>query len=180
MPKILMAAFSAAIFCVSVQAQETSEISSTIADISENTENSADSVSNSENSGSDLFGDLGDLFDNAKDSEETVVTDKQESGSDTTFSLASLSIPLKMSGDISAELGAAAINSDGETSGSAYFDLVNYLYFTTRPDKYMAVKGSLTLKTRTSIFIFTSFILTTSWLTKSISQLEKRRLYGEI
>ena len=138
MPKILMAAFLAAIFCVSVQAQET-------ADISDNTEISSDSLSNSdsENSGSDLFGDLGDLFDNASDSEETVVTDRQESGSDTTFSLASLSIPLKMSGDISAELGAAAINSDGETSGSAYFDLVNYLYFTTRPDKYMAVKGSL-------------------------------------
>ncbi len=142
MPKILMAAFLAAIFCVSVQAQETSDIT---ADISDNTEISSDSLSNSdsETSGSDLFGDIGDLFDNASDSEETVVTDKQESGSDTTFSLASLSIPLKMSGDISAELGAAAINSDGETSGSAYFDLVNYLYFTTRPDKYMAVKGSL-------------------------------------
>lgn len=149
MPKILMAAFAAAIFCVSVQAQENSGTSDITADISTdasvNTENSSDSLSgsDSENSGSDLFGDIGDLFDNASDSDETVVTDKQESGSDTTFSLASLSIPLKMSGDISAELGVAAINSDGETSGSAYFDLVNYLYFTTRPDKYMAVKGSL-------------------------------------
>ncbi len=134
MPKILMAAVTAAIFCVSVSAQETSEISSE----NENGETSEDTFSDSEDSS--LFD---NMFENASDSEEPVVTDKAESGSDTTFSLASLSIPLKMSGDITAELGAAATNSDGETGGSAYFDLVNYLYFTTRPDKYMAVKGSL-------------------------------------
>lgn len=84
-----------------------------------------------------------DLFENAEDSEEAVKSEIKTAGVDTTLNIASLSIPLKVSGKLNTEFGGAYINDDGENSGSAYFDLVNYIYFTTRPDKYMALKGSI-------------------------------------
>lgn len=141
-----MAALLAAIFCVPVFSDENSldmleeEIDS---NSGEEFSDSAENSSLNSDSSFDFSGEFGDLFENAEDTDEPVVSEKEESGTDTTFNLASLAIPLKMSGDLSAELGAAVINDDGESSGTAYFDLVNYLYFTTRPDKYMAVKGSL-------------------------------------
>lgn len=134
----------AAVLCVPFFSQESSldefeeEIDSNSSDVS--------SVSSSDDTSSGSFefsDDFSDLFNDAEDTDEAVVTETESSGTDTTFSVASLAIPLKMSGDLSAELGAAVINEEGESSGTAYFDLVNYLYFTTRPDKYMAVKGSL-------------------------------------
>lgn len=84
-----------------------------------------------------------DLFSDAEDTETPVVTEEVDTPTDTMFNLASLSIPLKMSGDVTAEIGAAYICEDGTNKGSGYFDLKNYLYFTTRPDKYMALKGAL-------------------------------------
>lgn len=120
-----LASLTAAFFCAPLFSQE----------LQEEGENTS--------SFSDFPADFDDLFSGAEDTDETVVKETKSSGTDTTFNIASLSIPLKMSGDLEAELGAAYINDDGSTSGTAYFDLVNYLYFTTRPDKYMAVKGSL-------------------------------------
>lgn len=99
-----------------------------------------------ENSNEDLFsenlGDINSLFDDAEDAEKPVINNDKNSDDKTVFNIGSLSIPLKMSGDISAEIGAAYINEDYSSDYSAYFDFYNYLYFTARPDKYMAVKGS--------------------------------------
>lgn len=134
----------AAVLCVPFFSQESSldefeeEIDSNSSDVS--------SDSSSDDTSSDSFefsDDFSDLFNDAEDTDEAVVTETESSGTDTTFNVASLKIPLKMSGDLSAELGGAVINEDGATSGTAYFDLLNYLFFTARPDKYMAVKGSL-------------------------------------
>lgn len=142
-----MAALFAAIFFIPVFSEESSldvlenELDSEAGGFSPFDGNS-DSESDS-GSSFDFSGDFGDLFSGADDTDEAVVTETESSGTDTTFNIASLSIPLKMSGDIEAELGAALINEDGETSGTGYFDLLNYLFFTARPDKYMAVKGSL-------------------------------------
>lgn len=142
-----MAALLAAIFFTPVFSEESSldvlesELDSEAGDVSSSYKNS-DSESGSDSS-FDFSGDFGDLFSGAEDTDEAVVTETESSGTDSTFNIASLSIPLKMSGDLEAELGAALINEDGATSGTGYFDLLNYLFFTTRPDKYMAVKGSL-------------------------------------
>lgn len=84
--------------------------------------------------------DFDDLFSDAEDVGEAVVSDDVDSPTSLSF----LTIPLKMSGYLDTEVGAAAINSETDNNSfSVYFDLVNYLYFTTRPDKYMAIKGSL-------------------------------------
>lgn len=91
---------------------------------------------------SESLGDIGNLFENAEDSEDPIVKNDENSGDNTLFNIGALSIPLKMSGNLSAEIGAAYINEDYSSDYSAYFDFYNYLYFTARPDKYMAVKGS--------------------------------------
>lgn len=104
----------------------------------------SDSEDSESSSTEDFFDDssLGDLFNSAEDSDNPIVTGQNDSGSDTTLNIASLSIPLKMSGDMSAEIGGAYINDNKDSDFSAYFDFYNYLYFTARPDKYMAIKGS--------------------------------------
>lgn len=141
-----MAALLAAIFFIPVFSEESSldalenELDSESSGVSSVSDENSDSESDSS---FDFSDDFGDLFSGAEDTDEAVVTETESSGTDTTFNIASLSIPLKMSGDLDAELGAALINEDGETSGTGYFDLLNYLFFTARPDKYMAVKGSL-------------------------------------
>lgn len=143
-----MAAIIAAIFCFYSYPEDAmtelfSDDDSSNDEFTFSDESSGGTDSLSDNAYSELSSDFDDLFSNAEDTENAVVTESEGSGTDTTFSLASLAIPLTMSGDLSAELGAAYINTDGSSSGTGYFDLVNYLYFTTRPDKYMAVKGSL-------------------------------------
>lgn len=132
LPKcFFMAAFLAAIFCFQSFAQASADESGT--DSSEN--ENEDSLLGS-------FDDLGSLFDDAEDTSEPVVTETKSGSGETVFNIGELSIPLKMSGDISAEIGAAYINEDKSSDYSAYFDFYNYLYFSARPDKYMAVKGS--------------------------------------
>lgn len=83
---------------------------------------------------------LQELFLYAEDSDEAIVSEEDDSSS---ISISSLTLPLKMSGSLSAELGGAYIRNDYINSASGYFDLKNYLYFNTRPDKYMAIKGAL-------------------------------------
>lgn len=84
---------------------------------------------------------IDDLFSEESDLEEPVTTSESSDGSSTSISF--LSIPLEMKGSLAAEVGAALLWEDHFPSGTAYFDLTNYLNFITRPDKYIALKGSL-------------------------------------
>ncbi len=95
----------------------------------------------SDSLGIDEIEEIDDLFNSESDLEEPVVTPQE--GTDSSTSITFLSIPLKMSGSLSAEVGAALLWQDDFPSGTAYFDLENYLHFITRPDKYIALKGSL-------------------------------------
>lgn len=121
-----MAVSITAIFCVSAFSQE-----------SEN----SDSAESSESDDFSETEDIDDFFNSAEDSETPVITEQTDGNEGSIFNFSS--IPLKMTGDISAEIGLGYINDNFDSSGTGYFDLVNYLYFTTRPDEYMAVKGAL-------------------------------------
>lgn len=118
-----MAVSITAIFCVSAFSQE------------------SDTAESSETDAFPEDVDIDDIFNNSEDSETPVITEQTDDKEGSIFNFSS--IPLKMTGDISAEIGLGYINDNFDSSGTGYFDLVNYLYFTTRPDKYMAVKGAL-------------------------------------
>ena len=127
-----MAAVFAAIFVFALDAQSD-------ADSGEDASGDDGGSLNIEDLGS--IDELDDLFSSESDVEEAVVTSQE--GTDDSTSITFLSIPLKMSGSLSAEVGAALLWQEDFPSGTAYFDLENYLHFITRPDKYIALKGSL-------------------------------------
>lgn len=113
-------------FAMNLVAQDSSDVAEENSD-SDDSENLFDSS-------------FDELFNDAEDASETVIAESDEDNS--SLNLANLSIPLKMTGDLGAEIGGAYINTNGSSDFSAYFDFYNYLYFTARPDKYMAIKGS--------------------------------------
>ncbi|MBQ0052080.1 MAG: hypothetical protein KBT11_08470 [Treponema sp.] len=85
---------------------------------------------------------LDDLFSDASDVDEAVITEKEKSANDFTLNVGSLKLPFEFSGDLKAEVGGAYIWSDGNNDTKVYFDLQNKINFATRPDKYLALKGS--------------------------------------
>lgn len=83
------------------------------------------------------------IFSNAEDAENPVVTEETENTETYNVSIGTLKIPLEVTGSLAAEFGFAYINEDHSNDGSIYFDFDNAIYFTTRPDKYLALKGTL-------------------------------------
>lgn len=82
------------------------------------------------------------LFEDAADVGEPVVTEAVTAGTDYNVQLGTLSLPIQVEGKLSAELGGGYVH-DAVSDATFYFDFKNYLYFTTRPDKYLALKGVL-------------------------------------
>ena len=87
--------------------------------------------------------DFDSLFENAEDVEEAVVTEEVKAGTDYDLKLGSLKLPIEVSGALDSEFGGAFVREDGDNDATLYFDFKNYIYFTTRPDKYLALKGVL-------------------------------------
>ena len=87
--------------------------------------------------------DFDSLFSDAEDVEEPVITDDVKAGTDYNVQLGSVKFPLELSGNLDAEFGGAYVYEDYSHDGNVYFDFKNYIYFTTRPDKYLALKGVL-------------------------------------
>lgn len=87
--------------------------------------------------------DFGSLFENAEDVSEAVVTEEPKDTTNYDFSVASLKFPFQLSGKFTTEGGAAYIIKGNEGDFSPYFDFKNYIYFITRPDKYLALKGTI-------------------------------------
>lgn len=85
--------------------------------------------------------DIDSLFDDAEDKEEPVITEEVKAGTDYNVQLGSIKIPIEVSGKMNAEFGGAYIRESGLNDATVYFDFKNYIYFTTRPDKYLALKG---------------------------------------
>lgn len=86
---------------------------------------------------------IASMFDTAEDYEEPVVTEEVNAGTNYDVSIGTLKFPIEVSGKMTAELGLAYIWKDSEKDGSAYFDFKNYINFVTRPDKYLALKGTV-------------------------------------
>ena len=87
--------------------------------------------------------DFDSLFENAEDVEEAVVTEEVKAGTDYDLKLGTINLPIEVSGYLNTEFGSAFVREDGDNDMSLYFDFKNYIYFTTRPDKYLALKGVL-------------------------------------
>ena len=86
---------------------------------------------------------MDDLFSDAEDSDSPVVTEEPNTGTNYNIQLGSLKFPIEVSGQLNAELGGAFIREDGVNDASFYFNFKNYIYFITRPDKYLALRGTL-------------------------------------
>lgn len=89
------------------------------------------------------FDDFDSLFDNAEDTDEAVVTDEVKAGTDYNVQIGSIKFPIEVSGYLNTEFGGAYVRESMSNDATFYFDFKNYLYFTTRPDKYLALKGVL-------------------------------------
>ncbi|MCR5124896.1 MAG: hypothetical protein K6B43_06860 [Treponema sp.] len=133
--KSVLAALAAAIFVLPANADDSSPDDSLIPA----SEEQVSEVQTSEND--DISDDIDGLFGEDNDVEGAVTSDSDSASGGTSFSF--LSIPLEMRGELETEVGAAIKWDDHYPNGSAYFNLENYLHFLTRPDKYMALKGSL-------------------------------------
>ena len=106
---------------------------------SDNSENTAVLIEVADDSDDDLD----DLFSDAEDSEKPVVTEEPNAGTNYNIQLGSLKFPIEVSGQLNTELGGAYIREDGIDDASFLFDFKNYIYFITRPDKYLALRGTL-------------------------------------
>lgn len=95
-------------------------------------------VFSEENSGEE---DIDSLFEEAEDKDEPVITEEVKAGTDYNVQLGSIKIPIEVSGKMNAEFGGAYIRESEKNDATVYFDFKNYIYFTTRPDKYLALKG---------------------------------------
>lgn len=100
-------------------------------------------VSTDEQHDSDMDEDLDSLFDDAEDTEHAVVKEEVKAGTDYNVQIGSIKFPIEVSGHLAAELGGAYVRQKDDDDGTFYFDFKNYIYFTTRPDKYLALKGVL-------------------------------------
>ena len=96
-----------------------------------------------EDEGTDEIEDLDSMFEDSEDLEEAVITEDNSAGTSYDVQLGSIKFPIEFSGHLGTEFGGAVVRKDHDTDGTFYFDLKNYLYFTTRPDKYIALKGVL-------------------------------------
>ena len=85
--------------------------------------------------------DLDSIFDTAEDLEDAVVSDEVKAGTDYNVQLGSIKLPIEVSGLMNTEFGAAYVRESMKNDANFYFDFKNYLHFTTRPDKYIALKG---------------------------------------
>lgn len=96
--------------------------------------------SQTESAGSD-FDDFDSLFENAEDTDEAVITDEERAGTTYNVQVGAIKFPIEVSGTMNTDLGGAFIYEDGVGDATFYFDFKNYLYFTVRPDTYLALKG---------------------------------------
>ncbi|MBQ8014032.1 MAG: hypothetical protein IJ257_06535 [Treponema sp.] len=87
--------------------------------------------------------DFDSFFENAEDTDEAIVTEDVQSGTNYDVKIGSLKIPIEVSGQLNTELGVAYLHDDGANDGTFYFDFKNYIHFVTRPDKYLALRGTL-------------------------------------
>ncbi len=87
--------------------------------------------------------DYSEFFENAGDIDEPVITGEPNPATNYAVSLGSLQFPIEVSGKMTSELGLAYVRKDTEEDVTGYFDFKNYIYFTTRPDKYLALKGTI-------------------------------------
>ena len=87
--------------------------------------------------------DLDALFSDAEDTQEAVVTENVSAGTNYNVQIGSIKFPIEVSGRMSTKLGAAGFIENDNPEANFYFDFKNYIYFTTRPDKYLALKGVL-------------------------------------
>ncbi len=85
--------------------------------------------------------DIDSLFEDAEDTDEAVVTDEVKAGTDYNLQVGSIKFPIEVSGNMNTELGTGFIRQNHDSDFTLYFDFKNYIYFTTRPDKYLALKG---------------------------------------
>lgn len=98
----------------------------------------------SESEGADWGYDLDEvdsLFMNAEDRDEAVITEEEKSGTDYNVQLGTIKFPIEVTGSMNTEFGGAFIRQSMINDATIYFDFKNYVYFTTRPDKYLALKG---------------------------------------
>lgn len=95
----------------------------------------------------DYDDDLDSLFGDATDSDVAIETEVKSEQATITVNAGDFSIPLKFSGKLEADLGYAYIkyltDSTNEGGHTGFFDLSNYLYFTARLDKTLAMRASL-------------------------------------
>ena len=87
--------------------------------------------------------DFSEFFEDATDIEEPVITEESNPTTNYDVTLGNLRFPIEVSGKMNSELGLAYVRKDKEGDAAGYFDFKNYIYFTTRPDKYLALKGTL-------------------------------------
>ena len=124
--------------------QESGENEAVFIEVSEQDEVSDESTSETEEQDSDSeIDDFDSLFENAEDSEEPVVTEEHKAGTDYNVQLGTIKFPMEISGNMVAQVGGAYIRESMKNDATVYFDFKNYIYFTTRPDKYLALKGVL-------------------------------------
>ncbi|MBB5225247.1 hypothetical protein DYE50_04745 [Treponema ruminis] len=89
------------------------------------------------------FDDVDSLFETSEDSESAIVTSDSADGTNYNIQLGSLEFPIEISGNMNTELGGAFIREDQVNDATFYFDFKNYIYFITRPDKYLTLRGTL-------------------------------------
>ena len=87
--------------------------------------------------------DVDSLFENAEDSDNAIVTSDSPDGTNYNIQLGSLKFPIEVSGLMNTELGGAFLREDSVNDATFYFDFKNYIYFITRPDKYLTLRGTL-------------------------------------
>ena len=87
--------------------------------------------------------DVDSLFENAEDSDNAIVTSDSTDGTNYNIQLGSLKFPIEVSGLMNTELGGAFLREDNVNDATFYFDFKNYIYFITRPDKYLTLRGTL-------------------------------------
>ncbi|MCR4823292.1 MAG: hypothetical protein K5873_10535 [Treponema sp.] len=99
--------------------------------------------SSTEDESEEVADDFDSLFENAEDTDEAVKTEEEEVGTNYKIQVGKLKFPIEVSGKLNTEFGAAFLREDEANEGTLYFDFKNYIYFITRPDKYLALKGTL-------------------------------------
>uniref|UniRef100_UPI003890E2E4 hypothetical protein n=1 Tax=Treponema sp. TaxID=166 RepID=UPI003890E2E4 len=89
------------------------------------------------------FDDFDSIFETSQDVDEPVVTEEVVAGANYNVQLGSVQFPVEVSGNLNAELGGAYVREDGVNDATFYFDFKNYANFIIRPDKYLALKGTI-------------------------------------